>query len=570
MAHVTHHQAMAGRRGTSGPPPLPHRHRGRRRTRLHHQPAQRTARRRHGRPRRDHRQPVHPRRRLRRPAARLRACCGPDSRPARTSPATGCPRRAPSRSTGRSPTTSASASVARRGTATAHAEFNYTVHVDATGLDADRVYYYRFRAGELDQPHRPHPHRPRRRRPAEQRSASPRVSCQAYHDGYFTALQPPGRTRTSTPSSTSATTSTSTPSARSAAPATTPTAPCPPTSTGRPSPWRTTGCATPSTSPTRTSRPRTPPSPGSSPGTTTRPRTTTRATSTRTTARPRSSCSAGPPPTARTGRTMPLRMPQRPDGPDMRLYRRFHYGRLAQFDILDTRQYRSDQAYGDGWQYPGPESEDPSRTLTGATQERWLLDGFRRSTATWNVLPQQVTFSRRKNTTAARSKLSMDAWDGYPASRERVLAGVEQAGIENFVVLDRRRPRPLRLRHQEGLRRPVRPAPWASSSSAPPITSGKDGADKPANWSTYHGGQPAHEVLQRPPRLCDRHAGRRAGAAPTTGRSPRSPPRARRSPRRRRSSARPETPGLGRSDRCTARGAATGAAGSAVAGSFAG
>ncbi|EFL26633.1 alkaline phosphatase [Streptomyces himastatinicus ATCC 53653] len=180
---------------------------------------------------------------------------------------------------------------------------------------------------------------------------------------------------------------------------------------------------------------------------------------------------------------MPLRMPQRPDGPDMRLYRRFHYGRLAQFDILDTRQYRSDQAYGDGWQYPGPESEDPSRTLTGATQERWLLDGFRRSTATWNVLPQQVTFSQRKNTTADRSKLSMDAWDGYPASRSRVLAGVEQAGIENFVVLTGDVHVHYALDIKKDFNNPSSQTLGVEFVGTS-ITSGKDGADKPANWST--------------------------------------------------------------------------------------
>ncbi|GHF32729.1 alkaline phosphatase [Streptomyces mashuensis] len=132
---------------------------------------------------------------------------------------------------------------------------------------------------------------------------------------------------------------------------------------------------------------------------------------------------------------MPLRADRRPTGPDMPLYRRFHYGRLAQFDILDTRQYRDDQAYGDGWKYPGPESEDPARTLTGAAQERWLIDGWQASTARWNVVPQQVAFSRRKNTTADRSPLSMDAWDGYPASRDRVLAGAAAARTENLVVL---------------------------------------------------------------------------------------------------------------------------------------
>ncbi|WP_171169535.1 alkaline phosphatase [Streptomyces sp. I05A-00742] len=131
---------------------------------------------------------------------------------------------------------------------------------------------------------------------------------------------------------------------------------------------------------------------------------------------------------------MPLREEQRPDGPDLRLHRRLHYGRLAQFDVLDTRQYRSDQAYGDGWKYPGPESEDPARTLVGDEQEEWLLRGFQESCATWNVLVQQVTFSQRKNA-VGRSRVSMDAWDGYPASRRRVLQGVRDAGIANLLVL---------------------------------------------------------------------------------------------------------------------------------------
>ncbi|GHG53903.1 alkaline phosphatase D family protein [Streptomyces griseocarneus] len=131
---------------------------------------------------------------------------------------------------------------------------------------------------------------------------------------------------------------------------------------------------------------------------------------------------------------MPLRAPWSPAGPEMRLYRRFQHGRLAQFDILDTRQYRSDQACGDGWQYPGPESEDPARSLIGAAQESWLLDGFRTSKAVWNVIPQQVAFCRR-GLNPGRSRLSMDAWDGYPASRGRILGGARAAGIANLVVL---------------------------------------------------------------------------------------------------------------------------------------
>lgn len=181
---------------------------------------------------------------------------------------------------------------------------------------------------------------------------------------------------------------------------------------------------------------------------------------------------------------LPLRSPQRPSGPDLQLYRRVKWGRLAQFDILDTRQYRSDQAYGDKAHVPGPESDDPARTITGATQERWLINGWRGSRALWNVVPQQVTFSERRLDLNAEAKLSMDAWDGYRASRQRVLAGAKSSGIDNLMVLtgdvhvgyafD------IKADFDDQASRTVGTEIVATS-----IASGKDGADKPANWDTY-------------------------------------------------------------------------------------
>ncbi|WP_419994408.1 alkaline phosphatase D family protein [Streptomyces boninensis] len=180
----------------------------------------------------------------------------------------------------------------------------------------------------------------------------------------------------------------------------------------------------------------------------------------------------------------PLRRPQRPSGPDMRLYRRLRYGTLAQFDILDTRQYRSDQAYGDGWDAPGPESTDPSRTMTGASQERWLLDGWRRSRARWNIVPQQVTFSQRRDRSTDDYKVSMDSWDGYPASRERLLAGFESSGAENLMLLTG----DVHVNYAFDIKKD-----WADQGSktlgtefvTTSISSGKDGADKPPTWDAY-------------------------------------------------------------------------------------
>ena len=53
-----------------------------------------------------------------------------------------------------------------------------------------------------------------------------------------------------------------------------------------------------------------------------------------------------------------------------------------------TRQYRDDQACGDGYQ-DCADAADPGRSLPGTAQEAWLADGFRQSTARWDLLGQQ-------------------------------------------------------------------------------------------------------------------------------------------------------------------------------------
>ncbi|MCP9959205.1 alkaline phosphatase D family protein [Streptomyces sudanensis] len=185
----------------------------------------------------------------------------------------------------------------------------------------------------------------------------------------------------------------------------------------------------------------------------------------------------------------PLRPSQLPTGPDMRVYRRLRFGRLAQFDVLDTRQYRSDQAYGDGWRVPGPDSQDPSRTMLGAEQERWLLDGWRASDALWNVLPQQVVVAQRRNVPGPDFKVSMDAWDGYPAARARLLDGAQAAGVDNLVVLtgDVHVGYALDLKadFDDPASRTIGTELVATS-----VTSGKDGADRPANWNDLTSANP--------------------------------------------------------------------------------
>nr|WP_221379351.1 alkaline phosphatase D family protein [Actinoplanes polyasparticus] len=131
---------------------------------------------------------------------------------------------------------------------------------------------------------------------------------------------------------------------------------------------------------------------------------------------------------------MPLRRTSIPRGLDMQLYRRLRWGRLATFHMLDTRQYRDDQGCGDGYK-DCPAASDPARSITGEQQEKWLLDGFRRSSARWDVLGQQVFFGQRDNNSGPQVVTSMDSWDGYAASRDRITRGWVDAGVRNPVVL---------------------------------------------------------------------------------------------------------------------------------------
>jgi alkaline phosphatase D len=127
---------------------------------------------------------------------------------------------------------------------------------------------------------------------------------------------------------------------------------------------------------------------------------------------------------------MPLRPAQVNGGAAIQLYRRLQWGSLATFHMLDTRQYRNDQACGDGWKICS-DADLATRSLPGNAQETWLLNGLNQHAATWDIIGQQVFFARRFNSTGA----SMDSWDGYRASRARIQQGWVDRSVRNPVVL---------------------------------------------------------------------------------------------------------------------------------------
>ncbi|MFD2922657.1 alkaline phosphatase D family protein [Halobacillus naozhouensis] len=133
---------------------------------------------------------------------------------------------------------------------------------------------------------------------------------------------------------------------------------------------------------------------------------------------------------------MPLRKSSMPHGVDMQLYRQFSYGDLAKFFVLDTRQYRSNQANGDTSSPQTPESLDPSRTLLGEKQEDWLLHNLGQSHSKWNVMAQQIFFSQRNyGPSPDQPMFSMDGWDGYTPARQRITDFVKSKNMNNLIVL---------------------------------------------------------------------------------------------------------------------------------------
>ena len=129
---------------------------------------------------------------------------------------------------------------------------------------------------------------------------------------------------------------------------------------------------------------------------------------------------------------MPLRAAQAPVAENLQLYRRVRWGSLATLHMLDTRQYRDDQACGDGTKVCA-DADAPSRTLTGAAQESWLLDGMGQRLGTWDLIGQQVFFAQKL--ASADGAKSMDSWDGYTANRTRIQQGWQARGNTSTVVL---------------------------------------------------------------------------------------------------------------------------------------
>jgi alkaline phosphatase D len=181
---------------------------------------------------------------------------------------------------------------------------------------------------------------------------------------------------------------------------------------------------------------------------------------------------------------MPLRRQALPAGPDLLLYRRLQFGRLIDLSMLDTRQYRSPLACGGG-QAACKEALDPGRTIVGARQETWLFDNLATARARWTVIGQQVpTFARN-----VQGRFSMDKWDGYVASRQRLYERLLETKAPNPIVLSGDVHTHWGADLKLDFANPSSPTVGAEFTNTS-ITSGGDGSDVQVSWNEMRSNNP--------------------------------------------------------------------------------
>lgn len=140
---------------------------------------------------------------------------------------------------------------------------------------------------------------------------------------------------------------------------------------------------------------------------------------------------------------MPLPRWAVPSGPAMRLYAQRSFGDLASIVLLDQRQYRAPEACPPLGRAGGhrvdedkcQELDAPERTMLGARQEAWAQGQLASSRARWNLLAQGTLMGYNNEAALPEHRYWTDAWNGYPAARERLMRFLSERRISNPIVL---------------------------------------------------------------------------------------------------------------------------------------
>lgn len=132
---------------------------------------------------------------------------------------------------------------------------------------------------------------------------------------------------------------------------------------------------------------------------------------------------------------MPLSRRSLPRGANLRLYRSAKFGQLAEFMVLDARQYRSDQPNNDRDHDMNDAAAANTQSMLGQTQKGWLQQQLVNSQGMWNVIPQQVMMGTVDRLVGEGRSFSMDQWPGYAWERNQLMQFLHDRRVPNPVVL---------------------------------------------------------------------------------------------------------------------------------------
>jgi alkaline phosphatase D len=200
---------------------------------------------------------------------------------------------------------------------------------------------------------------------------------------------------------------------------------------------------------------------------------------------------------------MPLRASSFPVATSLQIYRRATYGQLLNLNLLDTRQFRTDQPCNDKQSWCDAVTA-PKAEVVGHAQEKWLIDGLTSSKATWNVIAQQIMMMDLDRDPGPGVVVNPDSWAGYRIPRGRLLGKIRDAKVGNVVVLtgDEHQNFAGDL-HIDGAKHEG--APIASEFVVTSITSGGDGVDQRDDFAKIQAANPILKFNnnQRGYAICD-------------------------------------------------------------------
>lgn len=135
----------------------------------------------------------------------------------------------------------------------------------------------------------------------------------------------------------------------------------------------------------------------------------------------------------------------------VRVTQRLAWGQLANFHLLDCRQFRDYQAC------PGPsrggsrmvlatdctELQNPNRSMLGKAQEAWLAEGLaldaKRDAISkpmpWSIVAQSTLLAKINAPAGKESKIWTDGWEGYPFAKQRLVDSFKAQPALHPVVL---------------------------------------------------------------------------------------------------------------------------------------